>query len=295
MYTRILVPLDGSPIAEQVLPYVRILAQAFQSPIELLRAFQPVTEEWVDPTQGRYLDQVIASYRYQAQGQLNQYMEYFQDLGVAIACTVQEGEPASHIINDAEKIPGTLIAMSTHGRSGITRWVLGSVTDKVLHATTSPLLVIRARPVERLSPEVLPTRSERWATTISINTIVAPLDGSLLAEQVLPHVVALAKGLEVKVRMVAVTSSAAEEDSEANQYLSEVGERLRNEGVPSVEAQLLHGDAGGAIVDMTERTRDSLLVMTTHGRSGVGRWVVGSVTDKVVRYCGNPVLVISPT
>lgn len=291
MYERILVPLDGSPLAEQVLPYVYILGKALHSQIDFLRVFDPVPEEWADPAHGLYVDHIATTFRTQAQEYLNSVKSSLQDLGDTISVTAREGDPASHIVNQAAREPATLITMSTHGRSGITRWVLGSVADKVLRATANPLLIVRARPVEGFTPGVLSTRSERWATIVGINNIIVPLDGSPLAEQVLPHVETLAKALESKVSLVRVTSSDGS-DPEATEYLHQVGERLSQEGVSVVEEQLLHGEVASAIVDMTERVPDDLVAMTTHGRSGLERWVMGSVADRVVRYCGAPVLII---
>ena len=76
------------------------------------------------------------------------------------------------------------------------------------------------------------------------------------------------------------------------EYLRRVKEKLLQEGVPSIEERLLHGQPAGAIVDLAQETQDSLIVMTTHGYSGLERWVLGSVTDRVVRHSGDPVLVI---
>ena len=292
MYQRILVPLDGSRLAEQVLPYVGAFSKALGSPVLLLRIFNPVRPELNNlPIHGQYLDRLDPSYRDQALESLNEYMVSIEELGVVVSRTVHEGDPATHIINEAGKESDTLIAMSTHGRSGITRLMMGSVTDKVLQATTSPLLIIRARPQESFSQDALPTRTETWAAGVNINTITVPLDGSPLSEQILPHAVSLAKSLEIKVSLVRVTPSLGA-DPEVTEYLHQVSERLRQEGVPLVEEQVLHGDAAGAIVDMTQQVSDNLVVITTHGRSGIGRWVLGSTADRVVRYSRGPVLVI---
>lgn len=293
MYERILVPLDGSALAEQVLPYVRLLGKALQSPIQILRAFDAIPQELADPAHGRYIDQISAAFRAQAQESLEQYRAYLSDLGVAVSSTVHEADPAYHILDEAERRPGTLITMSTHGRSGVSRWVLGSVTDKVLRATTNPLLIIRARPLEEFSPATVATRSERWATAVNIDTIIVPVDGSSLAEQVFPDVVTLSKVLDAKVRPVRVITGDGE-DTEALTYLGEVSEGLRQKGALVAEERLLRGDPADAIIEMAQQIRDCLIAVTTRGRSGVERWILGSVTDRVVRFSGVPVLVIRP-
>lgn len=291
MYERILLPLDGSPLSEQALPYVHILSKALQSRIHLLRVFDPIPEDMADPEHGVYIDRLATAFRNQAVEYLNQVRIPFQDLGCTVSVAAHEGDAASLIVNEAAKEPETLIVMSTHGRSGISRWVLGSVTDKVLRATGNPMMVVRARPLEGFSPGTLATRSERWASIMKLENVVIPLDGSPLAEQVLPHAIPLVKALGAKVILVRVVESDGS-DSESNEYLSQVGERLRQDGVSAVEHQLLHGEPASAIVDMTERVPNDLVAMTTHGRSGVERWVMGNVADRVVRYCGAPVMVV---
>jgi len=306
MYRRILVPLDGSELAEQALPYVHSIGKGLGARIELLRVAYPVAPEALDPALGPYQDQ-IAAY-------LEGIAAPLTEDGLAVASTIREGDPAPIIVSEAEKEPDTLIAISTHGRSGITRWLLGSITDKVLHATTNPLLIMRARePV-----------GAQQATPL-LDTIIVPLDGSDLAEQVLPHATALAQALHLKVLLVRVTPPAEayyrymhypvdpyqdpvhqaerpfvpyqnvpiEVDAEAVGYLGQVSRKLSPQGLTSVVAErLLHGDPAGAIVDLAQQTPNNLVAMTTHGRSGVGRWVLGSVTDRVVRHSGDPVLVI---
>jgi nucleotide-binding universal stress UspA family protein len=188
--------------------------------------------------------------------------------------------------------------MSTHGRSGIARWALGSVTDKVIHTSTSPLLIIRSQEQEKAS------RGSASSAEAKLDTLIVPLDGSPLAEQVLPHTVALAKALALRVLLVRVPFVPIAgylpgykdlpeiEEAQAKEYLYKVSGNLGQQGLPSVEVRLLHGNAAGAIVDLARETPNSLVTMTTHGRSGVGRWVLGSVTGRVVRHSGVPVLVV---
>lgn len=277
MYSEILMPLDGSHLSEQVLPYVRMLAGSFGLPVHLFRAFGPVPEELADPIHGRYLDAVAESYRVEATDYLNTIKRSMAGLSAQISCTVREGRPAHLIVEEAEKNPGTLVAMSTHGRSGISRWLLGSITDKVLHATKAPLLVVRASEAEDAAPP-----SE-------LTSIIVPLDGSILAEQSLSHATDLANAMKLNVILVGVESDGEEV---CERYLHEVQEKLSREGVASVEKRVLHGHPADNIVDLAHDTALSLVAMTTHGRSGIGRWVLGSVTDRVVRYSGDPVLVI---
>jgi nucleotide-binding universal stress UspA family protein len=297
MYKRILVPLDGSELAEQILPYLRIIGKRLQAQVELLRVFDPVSPVLADPSHGRYLDQIATSFQNQTRDYLEGVALSLRKDGLTVSSIVHEGYPASFIVSEAEREPATLIAMSTHGRSGITRWMLGSVTDKVLKATTIPLLIVRSEK-QTFTPEVI------------LNTIIVPLDGSSIAEQVLPHVSTLAKLLELRVVLTMVIPSeidyykyaeniaatyqdlSAKANEDALDYLLSIKHRLQQEGVSMVQEQLLHGHPAEAIVDQAREVRDNFVAMTTHGYSGIRRWLLGSVADRVVQCSGDPVLVI---
>ncbi len=144
--------------------------------------------------------------------------------------------------------------------------------------------------------------------------MIVALDGSPLANAVLPHVPVWAKALDLDVTLVRVNpdisdyypltlvpgsffyevpeETAKEMDVEAADYLGKMANRLRRQGIRSVEELLLKGDPAAALVDLAQRSPDSLVAMTTHGRSGIGRWVIGSVADRVVRHSRVPVLLI---
>ena len=310
MYRRILVPLDGSKLAERVLPYARLLAKAQHVPIELLRVFDRLPGVLTNSSGGQGADCSSTAFRNEANEYkyIEQIASSLRGVGVEVTVACREGDPASLIIKEAEQHSNTLIAMSTHGRSGVGRWVFGSVTDKVLHSNMGYMLIVRATSKER-----------RSHSDVKLGAIIVPLDGSDLAEQSLPVASALSQSLGIRVSLVTATSTieedmntisfqemgvdageripssediAKEMDGDARAYLNKRRETLIQQGVTSIETQLLQGSAAGAIVDLVQETSDNLVVMTTHGRSGMGRWVLGSVTDRVVRESGGPVLVI---
>ena len=144
MYSRILVPLDSSGLAEMVLPHAAQIAKSMNVPLALVRVIDQVDPQLTDPQHGLYLDQVALSLRTNAQEYLNKVAGPLRDEGIEVTCEVKEGDVASRIIDEAQEEPNTLIAMTTHGYSGVARWVMGSITDKVLRASTNPMLVIRA-------------------------------------------------------------------------------------------------------------------------------------------------------
>ena len=202
MYARILVPLDGSRLAEQVLPYVRAIGKMARAPITLLRVFNPAPLGMVDAEHGLYVDNISATVRDDTEAYLRGIRASLSGLGVYVAVESCDGDPAGRIITEAAKVPDTLIAMATHGRSGISRWLLGSVTDKVLHFTTSPLMIVRASGDSAVSP----AGGDAGTVTgeVMLKNIIVPVDGSPLAEQVLPHVIHLARGMGLEVTLVRV-------------------------------------------------------------------------------------------
>lgn len=311
MYERILVALDGSKLGEQVLPYVRLLARGFNSQIELFRVIEPLPPAGLtDPAHDPFRHRLLESLKEDAEKYLGEVAVSLHQDGFEAFSVVQGGEPLTppfhYILSEAEKDPTTLIALSTHGRKGIGRWALGSVAERVLHSTTSPLLLVRAR-------------GEAPAVEPKLENVIVTLDGSNLAEQILPYVTPLAKALDLKLLLVRVTRSPGEyhryaggqprgeagtsflvlyeefsetTDTEAKNYLHEMAARLKGEGIAAVEEHLLHGNPAEEIVGLTRGTPNSLVAMTSHGRTGIQRWVLGSVADRVVRDCGDPVLLV---
>lgn len=309
MYTRILTPLDGSDVSEQVLPYTRAFASRLSLPLTLLTAIEPD-----HPSIGQSLNPELHSHETEAHraGHAETYLSSvaasMQGAGIRSEFVVPRGEPASAIVEDAARDPGTLVAMSSHGRSGFARWWMGSVADKVLHMADNPLLIIRSSSHPSAEPEVAPER------------LIVSLDGSELAEEVLPHVAFIGSRMGIPVDLVHVTLSEAEyyqsmsmgrrvlpprlpsfqafsQNAEiaAREYVDDVKRRLQQQGVATVEEKLMQGSAADCIVDMATANPHSLVAMTTHGRSGVGRMILGSVAERVVRHSGGPVLLVRAT
>lgn len=194
MYDRIFVPLDGSQLAEQVLPYVTRISLGMGIPIHLMQVIPTVSEALADPVHGRYQSGISAGAHDEAIDYLNSVKRNMA--GVEITCDAHEGDVVSHIIEEADRSPSSLVAMSTHGRSGVTRWLMGSVTDNVLHHTKNPMLIYRTHQEGDPEPDT------------NLETIIVPLDGSPLAEQVLPHVTALARAMNLKVTLVRAAATA---------------------------------------------------------------------------------------
>ena len=298
VFTRILIPLDGSEVAEQTLRYVGWLSRELPAPIDLLRVVEPIPPELRDVTDKISQEKVQGDLRTKSGQYLENVGTSLRDDGVQVSHTVLEGQPASQIVGLAKKVPGTLIAMSTNGRTGTDRWLLGSVTDKVVRVATTPVLIIRS-----LDDVGLVERA-------TLESVLVPLDGSEVAERVLPHVVEFAKPMGLSVTLVRVTpepgaffgylhdsASVTEEmslrvDGQASKYLAEVGEKLRSQGIGSVEERVLHGDPATAILETADEMQNTVVAMATHGMSGPGSWAIGAVTSRVVRYSTGATLVV---
>lgn len=297
MYRKILVPLDGSQLSEGVLPYARFFAKTLNIPVELLQVIDPETiGTFSDPQHGSYADVVEAGMRSSSLDYLGPVAGSFPEPS-AVDCSVEIGNPAEVIVDKGSAERGALIAMATHGRSGVRRWLLGSVVEKVLRATTNHLLLVR------------PTGGPGTGGVARLDKVLVTLDGSPLAERVFPPVVVLAKKMNLGVILLRVHTFlragyvadeytpkfeelAAEVREDERGYLEERVQALQAEGLDRVSSVLLQGDAAGEIVDMARRSPENLVAMCTHGRSGIGRWVLGSVTERVVRHSGDPVLVV---
>lgn len=316
MYNRMLIPLDGSELAEAVFPYAKEFAARLDLDLILLHTYSPEEAEFA-PMRRAYLDQVCEIVKREAE-------EVRQKLGVPpgvkaidARCEMAEGHAADEILRYAEENDVNLILMATHGRSGIKRWAMGSVAEKVLSASKVPVCLVRAGIPEEIA-------YDKWPKI----TILVPLDGSEIAESVLPHFEILAKqrGTElvdvVLLRVcepcqpdVMLTHARAsmtpyspqltvksdeyvkrETDKrkrEAKQYLARVEKQLKDIGL-RVRSEMLWGNPADEIINYANRNPFNLIVMATNGRSGVSRWVIGSVADRVLRGASSPIFLVRP-
>jgi nucleotide-binding universal stress UspA family protein len=186
--------------------------------------------------------------------------------------------------------------MATRGRSGIGRWVYGSTTDKVPYGTALPMLVVRPQ-------EGGPS------TDVTFRRLVLPLDGSELSESVIPHAEILARQMSLEVEVVRVVPTATMAYSSgfdttffdpkvfdyisdnANDYAEQKAVELREMSL-NTTSTVLQGDAPTRIIERADAAAGTLIVMSTHGRTGAGRWVLGSVADRVLRASHTPVLLV---
>jgi nucleotide-binding universal stress UspA family protein len=319
MFKRIVVPLDGSSLAKQSLPIAARVARASGASLILLRVLTILEEPDWGPTRGVPFDhQVITDKeRAEAAAYLSHIIEERTELeGLGIVTVIAEGDAAQNILAIAQDRQADLIIMNSHGYTGFKRWVLGSVAEKVARHSTVPVFILR---------EAVGSSTMLQAANHTIRVMVA-VDGSTLSEVTLPFAMSLAVALAYPARaalkLVRVLSLAYSEAKiavqndrtavEAKEYLASLEERIcHNEEaakLASITATVtLDADIAGALIDLAEEGEEGreleagersggcdVIALATHGRGGFQRWVLGSVTERVLRRTKLPLLIVRP-
>ncbi len=268
MYTRILVPVDGSSFSNQILPLAGTIARTTGAQLALYRAV------------GRNDGVAEAG---------NALRSLADSCGAQAICTEVHGNVAQAIHQEAERVPGTLVAITSHGRSGVMRAVLGSTALDVLRTGGKPILVYR--PSEQAPGSA--------AAGGAIERVFVPLDGSPLSESIIPQAVDLARGLNARVVVVAVLDRAGASGlegldvMESNYVQTQAAAISKTHGLDA-GWEVLHGDPAKAIPEFVRNYPASILAMTTHGRSAVQSALLGSVTAAALRDGGLPVFTRLP-
>jgi nucleotide-binding universal stress UspA family protein len=300
MLERILVPLDGSPLAEGILAQLRPLLLRRDAEVMLLRVVPfPVSTRVYDTS-------LRAEAHLEAKRYLSDMEKLLADKGVRVRTASGEGAPAEEILDAAAREGATMIAMSTHGRSGIARWILGSVAEKVVRASKVPVLLMRSFAGAPAAPA---PKEER-----ALKKILVPLDGSETSMAVLPHVAELAKLYDATAMLLYVEETVfyppgsfagamvglpvvppPEPETPrggGESALKYAIDRLVSAGVRDVITLTSGGDPAVQILEFAARKMADAIAMATHGRTGLSRWVLGSVTEKVLRASPLPMLVV---
>ena len=288
MYKRMLVPLDGSELAEVVFTYAKELAARGGLEVFLLHVFDP-EDLALAPLHQTYVQHKAEIIKRELQGFQEKIGIASESKPVIVRGAVVTGYPAEEILRYSDEYNVDLILMANLGRSGIRRWTIGSVAEKVLRTSNAPVLLVRAGIPEEVIYDKWPRR-----------TILVPLDGSELAEAVLPHVEALAKqgGTEIADVVLLRVCEYTEMDNArfvalAEEYLAEVEKRLKNTSL-SVKSTVVMGDPTEQIIEYANINPINLIVMSTHARSGLDLWALGSVAAKVLQKASRPIFLVRP-
>ena len=295
MYEKILVPLDGSELAEVALPYAEELAGRLGSEGTLLYVSESAEDQYHRIPQF-YMQEMAKATRRSAEG----YLEKPEGKAIKVESTVLVGHPADEIVAYADREDIGLIVMATHGRSGIKRLALGSVAEKVVRTARQPVALIRAKGAR---PDV----REKGM----LNKALVSLDGSKESEAAIPYIEELAsrlKGEVVLLQVVAQTHRVitggygtaqipyTEEEivslkTSAEDYLKTVASRLEGKGI-NTRSEVRVGTAAEEIIKLADELYVDMVAMSTHGHSGVSRWAFGSVADKVLHAGNTPLLLV---
>ncbi len=305
MFQHVLVPLDGSFRAEQSIPVAERIARATGGSLLLVRVIQPP----IDYSGGlapMMTGQIVESEMADARDYLQGVAAWKELAGIDVTTEVLFGFPGQQLMEAARTHECDLIALCSHGRTGLTRWALGSVAHTLVHQSTVPVLVLRQ---EEASTHTLMTRV--WCTLV-------PLDGSQLAEEALAPAVALTTALarpgQGVIHMIQVVQNAQEKEKEgeifpliddeyrlARSYLATISERVGSQATGdtltvtfSVEYA---SDVASALLGVAEQAGPGgcdVIAISTHGRDSFERLVMGSVTQRLLETSRLPMLIVRP-
>jgi nucleotide-binding universal stress UspA family protein len=276
MYTKVVVPLDGSPLSEVALPYAEEIAGRLGCNLVLFTALPGEDPEEMQ-NHASYISRMVDI----TKRQVEKYTKALTDKNINVDAATYIGNPAEGILNYAETSYPSLIVMATHGRSGVGRWAVGSVADKVVRATTrQPLLLIRAKGAH---PDVRAKRTLKKA--------VVPLDGSPLSEAVIPYIREIAQNMKMEVTLIQVIQKTNGYRADAEAYLKEWSERFGEQGI-NTKYEVRSGAAAEQIIDLVDNAASDLVAMSTRGQTAINLWSLGSVAQKVLLGGTSPLLLI---
>jgi nucleotide-binding universal stress UspA family protein len=276
VYKKIVVPLDGSPLAEVALPYAEEIAGKIGSEMVLLSVL-PADEPDEVHHQYNYLEKIVDV----TMRQVKKYSEGNGHHECAVCTATRVGHPAEGILDYINKGCLCLVVMATHGRSGLGRWAIGSVADKVVRSTTrQPLLLIRARGAH---PDVRAKRIFKKA--------LLPLDGSTESEAVMPMITTMAASFQMEIILLRVISRINHTLPEIENYLQGWCQRFAEKGITS-RYEVRAGAPADHIIDLADQSACDLVAMSTHS-NGIGSlWPLGSIAQKVLLGGNTPLLLV---
>ena len=313
MFHRILVPLDGSRRAEAAIPVAAQLARATHGTVILMRSVVPLTPY------GPYLTEPVGPASTVSSQQRDAVVSYLNQLtsdddlaGLTVLTRVTEGTAADSILTLSQTEEANLIVLCAHGVTGYHRWKLGGVAQHVVRHAQTPVLLLN-----EYSPG---SPAKQFA---KVRRALVPLDGSLLAEAAISPAIQLLAAVAPqsgRLRLLRIINPFDAEDqgaaqadliNEANAYLGRLVEQLRAARTDELRlgfdsSVVVDTDPAERILSVAEPTYNSLretpekafgydlIVMATHGRTGILRWTLGSIAERVLQATGLPLLIVRP-
>lgn len=287
MFEKMVLLLDTSEPSEAVIPYAIHLASKMGSELDVVNVIE--AEGYAERLAKAYLDKIV---------------EEIKDPGIKKKRSViLRGKAADQILDYVERNKIDIIAAASHGHSGIRRWVIGSTIDKIIRGTKAPVLLVHSKEKGSISRQVA-----------AFTHVLLPLDGSKAAEAALPITEFIANKTNVRVSLLRVVSPLVDQyagppegyvvdytgkvmqalEEEAVDYLKQTAKLFEEKGI-LVSTTMIVGTPASETLKYIEKQKVDLVVMSTHGRTGFGRWILGSVADKVLHSVEIPLLLIRPS
>lgn len=292
MLNKILVPLDGSNLGELALNYSAELAKSMNSEVHLVSICDRIGKEYRNMC-NVYLEKVSEGFRSSLQEAITL---------PKVPTIVIDGQPDTKILDYAIENNINLIVLVSHGHSGIMPWATGSTASKIIQKSAIPILLIRA------SDNV-----DTKQVSGLFRKILVPLDGSMMSEAVLPYVKEIAVNTKSEIILLGVLEQGqhvrtiggldhfAYTDQQVEQirqetvaYLNGINQKLTKDGF-TVKTVVKTGDVARVIIDTTIQENVSIVAMSSHGKSGATKWVLGSVSNKILQAGKKPLLLVRPS
>ncbi|MFD1648050.1 universal stress protein [Haloarchaeobius litoreus] len=286
MYDTILLPFDGSDDVAGVLHHASEIAHWADATIHLLYVAD-TTRDSVTVIEGRTVDALESK----GEDIVAEGAKTLETLGVSYETDIVQGNPAPTIVDYAERYGHDLIVMPTHGREGLARYLVGSVSEKVVRLSSVPVLSVRMQPDETLE--------------FPYENVLVPTDGSSTATHAADHLVDLAASLDATLHVLSVVDDSAlgldvrssvsgkESEQEASEAIETIVSMAESRGVTDIVSHVEHGQPDERILDCIESNDVQLVGMGTTGRRGTDRILLGSVAEKTVRSAPVPVMTVA--
>lgn len=285
MYDNILLPFDGSKGAAEALHHTSEIAHWADATIHILFVAD-TTRDSVTVVEGQVVDALVQ----QGEDIVNEAEKTLETLGVEYDTDIVQGNPAPTIVDYAEHYDHDLIVMPTHGREGISRYLIGSVTEKVVRLSPIPTLVTRMQSDERFA--------------FPYEDILLPTDGSPAATQAAQYGLSLAASLDATVHVLSIVddsslgldvrSTVLRQDYEqvASDAVEDLVSEAETHGIANTVQHIEHGTPIEVILEYIESNSIHAVVMGTTGRRGTDRILLGSLAEKTVRSAPVPVITV---
>ncbi|MDY7024545.1 MAG: universal stress protein [Cyanobacteriota bacterium] len=318
MYHKILVPLDGSPQAEAVLPYVQQFAQTSKAHIILTHVVEPKNRSRVvnlkQAKEVTYVPQKLDS----IQAYLESWKNHLEDQKISTEILLLQGIAVDSILEAAHLSKADLVAMATQGRTGLAEVFHGSITAGVMNRLKCPSFIIHSPRASKTTAQMQSSQAE----LVKIQRILIALDGSQQAEQVIPHIAEMATAYQAKILLLRVVRTGyqitalgeveqPEQDEKfaqdffgrlqqeqeyervqtARSYLLELRSSLQEQDL-EVEAYLMYGRPIESIIKLAQETQTDVVAITNQVRTGLSQVFYGSVAAGILNNSTYPLLVV---